>query len=211
MPVHQSIGIVLAALVAAISIPKIVGEVSTQERLARKLKSLTDVFEKVENEAARLRIKKEVDILALRLASSIEVRPSKRDWAESLVVIAIPVAWATLITLDERESWIPGLALLVIYPPLTFIMNIAGLRLQTLQFNRTLYVLLGAPAEPPLLAVPSLRDYILRTTITPQLVLKLAHSRGNKDSESEQLSIAEVREAITVLEGEIYKHKPRRR
>jgi hypothetical protein len=81
--------------------------------------------------------------------------------------------------------------------------------------NRKLFAELGCPKELKRLSIPSFRDYMLRTTISPELVLHFARialenaSATNSEQSSPDL-VACANRVIDILEAN-YRHEVRPR
>lgn len=178
-----------------------------------KLKSLLDIAEKTQNSSAKARILEEADLLAVRLAAILTIRPSRRDWIEIVLGGSLWLGWAVayqIINWRPQSPWLLNLVFGVTYVVAFMGAMIVQARAQTLQFNRRIYVRLEAPSNPPLLSIPSVRDYLLRTTITPDLVIRVARDQ-KRESGNHILTSEDVSRAIAILEGRTYKHAPRSR
>ncbi|MGM7647925.1 hypothetical protein ACSVDM_23720 [Nocardia sp. JW2] len=213
MPVHQSIGIILAAIVALISMPKIVGELSAQQRLTRKLKDYLDIAENIQNSSTKTRISEEAELLAMRLAANLAIRPTRQDWIEIAIGGGVWAAWIFIyLAINDHFSndWIFTPIFIAIFLIGMVGSTLVSIRIQTLQFNRMLYVRLDSPSNPPLLSVPSIRDYFLRGTIDPDLVIERARSEKS-DPDNRHVSTKDVTMAIEFLEKKYYKRANRRR
>lgn len=219
MPIQQTIGIILAAVVAAISIPNILDELTATGRVARKLDRMLSIAGKVQHDGTRLAISGESDRMALRLASLIAIRPSRRDWVETALFGLAPALWYVAFWVWPFDGWMREhlrLVLpiaLVVFVALQQVQHTAATRMGTLHNNRRLYVRLGAPADPPLLSIPTVRDYLLRPTLTSDAVFRMGErAKAEADQEGVDLPLVDyVRVAIQESESRCYRHAPRTR
>ncbi|WP_433685470.1 hypothetical protein [Nocardia sp. CA-119907] len=219
MPIQQTVGIILAAVVAAISIPKLLEEFSARERLTRRLSSMLSVTDKLQHDGALSVISTETDQLALRLASVIAIRPSRRDWVESVVAGLAPGVWVLATSvwpfrgMLNEHHWLSTSVLAVSLVAVQQVSHTVATRLGTLHYNRQLYIKLGAPADPPLLSVPTIRDYLLRPTLTADLILRISEAAKRKtDEDGLNVPLVDhVRAAILDCEQRFYRRQPRPR
>lgn len=237
VPWYQTVGIVIAAVVAVVGVPKLLRETLGPYRLGAKVLRASEVAEKVKSEGAKRELTAYAETLANRLAAIHTTKFSRRD----KIVIAGGASVSVTLWLLFLVGWpvsvpekISNRALELVAVALAVLIAQWGLllwlpRLQTIQYRRVLYAELGAPAGLRDLSIPSLRDYFLNATLTPKFILTVARQAASKAASngsgdevegdraaiapavvSPTLTVAIVNAAIEECEG-IYRHTPARR
>lgn len=231
---YQIVGIAVAAIVAVLGVPKLFRETLGPYRLSARVVRASEVAEKVNSEGAKRDLTAYAETLANRLAALHVIKFSRRDKS----VIAGCTGVSVVIWLTFLMGWPVSIPELIDNRALKFVVRAVALivaqwgliawlpRLQTIQYRRSLYAELAAPQGLRELAIPSLRDYFWRPTLTPKLILSTARGnvpdpaqtesgteRSGMESETANATsvpnIASVNASIAQWE-QIYRHAPAR-
>lgn len=210
MPWYQSAGIVIAAVLGLFTLLKTLREIVEPYRLSSRMKKARDLADKATGKGAEAVLSAEAETLAAKLAARRAIRYSGRDKLSATVFFGafglfLAPMWIQLG--DPRIRLALGLLAFVVYQ---IAMARFLPRLQTVKFQRELFVRLQAPLEPiRALSIPSGRDYMFRTTITPDLILDIARRVFDAVATGVDL-VAAVNLTIETLESSIYQRKPQK-
>lgn len=206
------VGIVVGAIVGVFTLVKLLRELAEPLLLTSRMKKARELADKATGAGAKSVLSAEAATLSSKIAARRSVRYSRRDKASGLLflvsfslLVALPAVGAETTHTGVRiAAWIFAFALYQV-AMLRFLP-----RAQTIRFRRQLLVELGMPREPvKALAIPSARDYLLRTTITPGLVMQIA-TRAFPDARSSDDLVAAVNLTIEILEEATYRNRPQR-
>lgn len=207
MPWYQTAGIVIAAILGVFTLFKILRELTESYRLTSRMQKASELAGESTGPGAKSVFTAEAETLAAKLAARRIFRYSRRDMLSGLTFLVTFGLFQAPLWIEHgnsRTRFALGVLALIAYQ---IAMARFLPRVQTIRFQRELFVRLQAPLEPlRTLAIPSARDYMFHTTITPSLILQVAHRAFDAVTTDVDLVTA-VNLTIETLEESTYKHK----